>query len=66
MSKVKEPEATYIVDKKGNKKAVVLPIETYDKLLEDLKDLSVVASRKEEPRISWSEIKKRLKKDDRI
>jgi PHD/YefM family antitoxin component YafN of YafNO toxin-antitoxin module len=37
MSKVKEPEATYIVDRKGNKKAVVLPIETYDKLLEDLK-----------------------------
>jgi PHD/YefM family antitoxin component YafN of YafNO toxin-antitoxin module len=35
MAKVKEPAATYIVDSKGKKTAVILPIERYEELLED-------------------------------
>jgi len=63
MAKVKEPDATYIVDGKGKKKAVILSIERYKELLEDLEDLSMIASRDKEPNISWEEVKKRLKKD---
>lgn len=63
MAKVKEPEATYVVDAKGKKKAVILSIERYRELLEDLEDLAVMASRDKEPNIRWEEVKKRLKKD---
>lgn len=59
----KEPTATYIVDDKGKKRAVILPIERYEELLEDLEDLAVMASRDSEPNIPWEEVKKRLKKD---
>ena len=53
----------YIVDEKGQKTAVVLPIEEYEELLEDIHDLAVIAERREEPSISFEELKKRLKKD---
>ena len=66
MPKIKEPEATYIVDRKGKKKAVVLSIEVYEKLIEDLDDLTVIASRKDEARVSWEHVKKRLKRNGHI
>jgi len=60
MSKVREQ---YIVDRNGQKKAVILPVEEYEELLEDLYDLAKIAERRDEPTISFEEIKKRLKKD---
>ncbi|MDI6779009.1 MAG: hypothetical protein QME25_02260 [Bacteroidota bacterium] len=63
MGKVKEPTTTYIVDKKGKKTAVILPIERYEELLEDLEDLAVIASRKTEPTYDWEDLKKKLKRD---
>ena len=63
MGKVKEPAITYVVDKKGKKTAVILPIEKYEQLLEDLEDLAVIASRKTEPTYDWEDLKKKLKKD---
>lgn len=53
----------YIVDSKGRKKGVLLSLEQYEKLLEDLHDLAVVAERREEKPISLKELKRRLKKD---
>jgi len=41
----------YITDERGERNAVVLPISDYEKLLEDLKDLAVVAERRKEPTI---------------
>ncbi len=38
----------YIVDSEGKKKAVILSTEFYEQLLEDLRDLAVVAERREE------------------
>lgn len=63
MGKVKEPAIAYIVDKKGKKTAVVVPIEKYEELIEDLEDLAVIASRKNEPTYDWEELKKKLKRD---
>jgi len=48
----------YITDKKGNKSAVILPIEEYNELIENIHDLAAVAERKKEDTISYSEIKK--------
>ena len=42
----------YITDDRGERTAVVLPISDYEKLLEDLEDLAVVAERRGEPTIS--------------
>jgi PHD/YefM family antitoxin component YafN of YafNO toxin-antitoxin module len=53
----------YIVDEKGRKTAVILPIEEYEELLEDLHDLAIIAERRDEPTISFEELKKRLRKD---
>ena len=41
----------YITDAQGERTAVVLPISDYEKLLEDLNDLAVVAERRGEPTI---------------
>jgi PHD/YefM family antitoxin component YafN of YafNO toxin-antitoxin module len=53
----------YLVNEKGQKTAVVIPIEKYEELLEDLHDLAVVAERRDEPTISFEELKERLRKD---
>jgi PHD/YefM family antitoxin component YafN of YafNO toxin-antitoxin module len=63
MGKIKEQ---FLVDRKGKKTAVVLPIKDYERLLEDLHDLSVVAERRHEPTISLEELKRRLKADGLI
>ncbi|MDI6739240.1 MAG: hypothetical protein QME74_02635 [Candidatus Edwardsbacteria bacterium] len=53
----------FIVDPKGVKTAVVLPYESYERLMEDLHDLAVVAERRNEAPVSFGAIKLRLKKD---
>ena len=56
----------FIIDESGKKKAVVLPIEDYEELLEDIHDLAFIAERKDELTISFDELKKRLKADGLI
>ncbi len=53
----------YLVNEKGQKMAVVIPIEEYEELLEDLHDLAVVAERRDEPTIPFEELKERLRND---
>jgi PHD/YefM family antitoxin component YafN of YafNO toxin-antitoxin module len=38
----------YIIDANGNKTAVLLTVEQYEKLLEDLHDLAIVTERRQE------------------
>jgi len=53
----------FVVDSKGKKTGVILPLKRYQKLMEDLHDLAVVAERRTEEPISLEEMKRRLKKD---
>ena len=53
----------FLTDTNGEKLAAVIPIDEYEALLEDLQDLAVVAERRNEPRVSLSEIEQRLKAD---
>jgi hypothetical protein len=55
--------AKYIVDKEGKKQSVVLPVDEYEELIEDLHDLAVIAERRNEPTVSWEEVRERLKRD---
>jgi len=53
----------FIVDTKGKKTGIILPLKRYQKLMEDLHDLAVVAERRVEQPISLEEMKRLLKRD---
>jgi hypothetical protein len=53
----------FVVDVEGKKKSVILPIEEYERMLEDLHDLAVVAARRNEENVSLEEMEKRLRED---
>ena len=59
-------QAQYVIDEKGKKTGVLLSLKQYEKLMEDLHDLAIVAERKNEKPITLEEMKRRLKKDDLI
>jgi hypothetical protein len=50
----------FIVDEAGKKTSVILPVEDYEELLEDIHDLTVIAERKNEPSISFDDLKKKF------
>jgi PHD/YefM family antitoxin component YafN of YafNO toxin-antitoxin module len=58
--RARESGVEYVV-KKGQRKAVILPIEEYEESLEDLYDLGVIEQRKNEPTIPLAEVERRLK-----
>jgi len=53
----------FVVDAQGKKTGVILSIKRYQKLMEDLHDLAVVAERRAEKPVSLEEMKRRLKND---
>ena len=53
----------YVVDEKGERTAVILPVEEFEELLEDLHDLAVIAERREEPTVPFEELKRKLRED---
>lgn len=60
---------SYITDGESRKKAVVIEMKTlekYDEQIEDLFDAIIAESRRDEPSISWEELKKRLKKKGKL
>lgn len=56
-----QPEE-FIVDAAGRKKAVILNMNTYKELLEDLDDLTIIAERQCEVTYSLKGVEERLKK----
>ncbi|MBN1309862.1 MAG: hypothetical protein JXB30_00490 [Anaerolineae bacterium] len=56
----------FVVDSNGQRKAVILPLDEYEALLEDLSDLAVAAERKEEGTISHDQLLKDLEADGSI
>jgi len=55
--------AQFVTNSKGKKISVILPYKKYEKLLEDLHDLAVIAERRDEKPISLDEMKAKLQKD---
>lgn len=55
-------QAQFIVNAAGKKTGVLLSIKRYEKLLEDLHDLAVIAARREEEPIPLEEVERRLQK----
>jgi hypothetical protein len=55
----------FLTDTKGKKKAIVIPIKMYEKMIEDMddmEDLLAVLQRKDSPTSPFSEALERIKK----
>jgi len=66
MLSIKELQAQYVTNKTGKKVAVILPIEEFEELLEDIEDLAVLVRRRDESTVSHDEVVAKLKRDGRI
>ncbi len=53
----------FVVDAKGKKIGVLLSMKRYQKLMEDLHDLALVAEWRAEKPVSLEEMKRRLEND---
>ncbi|BCG65101.1 MAG: hypothetical protein methR_P2916 [Methyloprofundus sp.] len=51
----------FITDKSGRKISVILPIQEYEALLDDLKDLATIAELKDSPTVSLDDVIRKLK-----
>jgi len=60
---LKDMQVQYITNESGERSSVILSIEDFETLLEDLEDLAIIAERRDEPTISHQELKAELKRD---
>ena len=56
----------YVTDAKGERTAVILPLEEYEELLEDLHVSRVAEETKDEPRIPWEQVKGELVSEGKL
>jgi hypothetical protein len=63
MLDLKQLNIRYITNENGERSAVIVPIEEFQELLEDIEDLAAVAERRNEPTISHDELVAELKRD---
>jgi hypothetical protein len=63
MQAIDRLDIQFITDAAGEKSAVILPIDQFYELLEDLEDLAIAAERKNESTISHQQVIDELKKD---
>jgi len=60
---IRDLQAQYITDETGKKTAVILPIEEFEELLEDIEDIAVLLERHDEPSIPFDEVIAKLKQN---
>ena len=58
---MKKEHGRFIVDESGERTDVVIPVNEYKELMEDLHDLAIIAERRDEDSIDFNELKKRLR-----
>lgn len=63
MLNMKQDNLQYVTNQAGAKTAVIMPINEYEELLEDLQDLASLAERGDEASISHDELLAELKRD---
>jgi hypothetical protein len=61
--KIREMQLKYVTDEKGEKTAVILPIDEFEELLEDIEDMAVLLERRDETTIPFEEVIVKLKKN---
>jgi hypothetical protein len=63
MLSMKQDDLQYVTNQAGEKTAVILPINEFEELLEDLQDLASVVERRDDESISHEELLAELKRD---
>ncbi len=63
MSAIHKLKPKFVTNDKGEKTDVILSIDEYSELIEDLQDLASIAERREEPAIPHAQVVAELKKD---
>ena len=63
MAIIRDLQAQYVTDESGKKTAVILPIDEFEELPEDLEDMAVLLERRDEPTIPLDEVIAKLKRD---
>lgn len=63
MINLQEMSVQYVTDTSGARNAVILSLDTFNALIEDIQDLATVAERLDEPTISHQQLMKVLKAD---
>ena len=66
MMNISDIAVKYITDENGDKSAVILSISEFENLLEDLKDLAIVAERRDEEIVSHDDVVKKLKQNGKL
>lgn len=56
----------YITDSDGERTAVILPLDEYGELLEDMHVIRAAEETKEEPRIPWEQVKAELVSEGKL
>jgi hypothetical protein len=56
----------YVTDEKGRRVAVQIDLETHAELWEDIQDVLVAESRKNEPRVSLEEMEEELRRAGKL
>jgi len=56
----------YITDANGERTAVILPLDEYQELLEDMHLIRVAEESKDEPRIPWEQVKAELADEGKL
>jgi hypothetical protein len=63
MTKLDELKIQYVTDELGQKVSVLLPVQQFNELMEDIEDLAAVAERREEPTLTHEQVLAELKRD---
>jgi len=66
MPEVKDLHVQYLTNEAGQKIGVLLPVEEFNELLEDIEDLAAVAERREEPTLTHEDVLEELRRDGLI
>lgn len=64
--KIEQLNLQYVTNEAGEKTAVILPLDQFQELVEDIEDLAAAAERRDEPTIRHEDLVAELKRDGLI
>lgn len=63
MSHVKNLDLQYVTNERAQKRAVIIPIDQFEQLMEDVEDLAAVAERRDVTTVAHADLISELKRD---
>ena len=63
MLSIEQLNLQYVTNDAGQRSAVIVPLDQFYRLLEDLADLAIVAERREENTVNHNQVKEALRRD---